>query len=206
MLELPIFPTLESARLAVADCRACARFATRDQVVFGFGNLDAALMLVGEAPSPTDNNTGKPFTGPAGKLLDAVLAEIGLHRRDLWITNLVRCFDGSLKNGRMENRPARASEVKACRTWLDIERRYVNPKVILAIGAPAARHLIGPDFRLMHQHGELIPLADGRLAVATIQPAYVMRLATINPEGQASARAQLVTDIRVAAQAAGRIS
>jgi DNA polymerase len=205
MLELPIFPTLESARLAVADCRACPRFATRDQVVFGLGNPDATLMLVGEAPSPTDNSTGKPFTGPAGKLLDQMLDELGLHRRDLWITNLVRCFDGSLKNGRIENRPVRAGEAQACRTWLDLELRYVNPKVVLAIGAPAARYIIGRDFRLQEQHGQLVPLPDGRTAVATIQPAYVMRLATINPDAQADARAQLVNDIRIAARAAGLI-
>src|SRR5688572_12544311 len=110
MLELPLYPTLESARLAFAECRACARCETRDQVVFGLGNPDAALMLVGEAPSPTDDKTAKPFTGPAGKLLDQFLEEVGLHRRDLWITNLVRCFDGTLKNGRMENRPVRAGE------------------------------------------------------------------------------------------------
>jgi DNA polymerase len=206
MLELPLFPTLESARLAVNDCRACSRSETRDQVVFGFGNPHADLMLVGETPSPTDNMTGKPFTGPAGKLLDKVLDEIGLHRRDLWITNLVRCFDGSLKNGRMENRPVRAGEAKACRTWLDLEIRYVDPKVILAIGAPAARHIIGPDFRLQEQHGQLISLANGRTAVATIQPAYVMRLASINPDAQAAVRDQLVSDIRVAARAAGLIS
>jgi uracil-DNA glycosylase len=205
MLELPLYPTLESARLAVADCRACARSGTRDQVVFGLGNPDAALMLVGEAPSPTDDKTGKPFTGPAGKLLDQLLDEAGLHRRDLWITNLVRCFDGSLKNGRMENRPVRAGEAQACRTWLDLELRYVNPKVVLAIGAPAARYIIGRDFRLQEQHGQLVPLPDGRTAVATIQPAYVMRLATINPDAQADARAQLVNDIRIAARAAGLI-
>lgn len=203
MLELPIFPTLESARLAVNDCRACARAGTRDQVVFGFGNPDADLMLVGEAPSPTDDSTGKPFTGPAGKLLDRILDELGLRRGDLWITNLVRCFDGSLKNGRIENRPVRAGEAKACRTWLDLEIRYVDPKVILAIGAPAARHIIGSDFRLQDQHGQLISLADGRQTIATIQPAYVMRLGTINPDAQAAARAQLVDDIRVAAKAAG---
>jgi DNA polymerase len=205
MLELPIYPTLESARLAVEDCRACQRAETRDQVVFGFGNPDADLMLVGEAPSPTDNTTGKPFTGPAGKFLDQLLEEVGLHRRDLWITNLVRCFDGTLRNGRMENRPVRVGEAKACRTWLDLEIRYVNPKVILAIGAPAARHLIGADFRLQDQHGQVIPLADGRQAVGTIQPAYVMRLASIDPAAQAGARAQILDDMRVAALAAGLI-
>jgi DNA polymerase len=203
MLELPIFPTLESARLAVQDCRACPRHETRDQAVFGLGNPDAALMLVGEAPSPTDNTTGKPYTGPAGKFLDQLLDEIGIHRRDLWITNLVRCFDGTSRNGRIENRPVRAGEARACRTWLDLEIRYVNPKVILAIGAPAARYLIGADFRLQDQHGQLVSLSDGRQAVATIQPAYVMRLASINPDAQAGARAQLLDDMRIAAQAAG---
>ena len=205
MLDLPIFPTLESARLAVGDCRACARFSTRDQVVFGFGNPDAALMMVGEAPSATDNATGKPFSGPAGKLLDQILGEVGLHRRDLWITNLVRCFDGNLRNGRTENRPVRAGEAKACRKWLDLELRYVNPRVVLPIGAPAARYIVGPDFRLQEQNGQPVLLPDGRVAVATIQPAYVMRLTTINPEAQADARAMIVDDIRVAARAAGLI-
>lgn len=206
MLELPLFPTLESARLAVEECRACGRAAKRDQVVFGSGNPDADLMLIGESPSQTDNATGKPFTGPAGKLLDKILDELGLHRRELWITNLVRCFDGALKNGRMENRPVRAGEARTCRTWLDLEIRYVDPKVVLAIGAPAARYLIGSDFRLQDQHGTLIQLPDGRRAIATIQPAYVMRLATIKPEAQAAARAQLSEDVRVAAIASGLIS
>lgn len=157
MLELPLYPTLESARLAVEACRACSRAATREQTVFGHGDPTAPLMLVGESPSSTDDRTGKPFTGPAGKLLDTLLDEVGIHRRDLWITNLVRCFDGTLKNGRVENRPVRASEAKACRPWLDLELRYVNPKVVLAIGAPAARYIIGTDFLLKEQHGQLIP-------------------------------------------------
>lgn len=203
MLELPLYPTLESARLAAEHCRACSRSESRDQVVFGLGNPDASLMLVGEAPSPTDNSTGKPFTGPAGKLLDQILSEIGLHRRDLWITNLVRCFDGAVKNGRMENRPVRVGEAKACQTWLDLEVRLVNPTVILAIGAPAAKHVIGPAFRLKEQHGQLVPLGDNRIGTATIQPAFVMRLASIAPESQAAARSQLVDDIRIAAAAAG---
>jgi DNA polymerase len=206
MLELPLYPTLESARLAAAHCRACPRAERRTQVVFGYGNPDASLMLVGEAPSATDDNTGLPFTGPAGKLLDTIFDEVGIHRRDVWITNLVRCFDGALKAGRMENRPASAREITACRTWLDLELRYVNPRVVLAVGAPAAKRLIGPDFRLREQHGRIFALPDERLAVATTQPAYVMRLRTIDPDAHPRARQQLVDDVRVAATAAGLIA
>jgi uracil-DNA glycosylase len=203
MLELPLYPTIESARLAAEHCRACERATTRTQVVFGHGNPNAALMVIGEFPSATDDQTGKPFTGPAGKLLDAVLAEVGIRRSDIWITNLVRCFQGDLRSGRMEHRPVRAAEVRACKTWLDLELRYVNPRVLLAIGAPAAKQIIGRDFRLKEQRGTIVALDGGRLAVATIQPAYVMRLASLDPGAEVAARAQLVADIRLAATTAG---
>jgi uracil-DNA glycosylase len=206
MMELPLYPTIESARLAADHCAACRRSRNRTQVVFGSGNPDAALMLVGESPSATDDRTGKPFTGPAGKLLDTILGEVGIHRRDLWITNVVRCFDGELKAGRMENRPASVREIRACSTWMDIEIRTVNPRVILAVGAPAARRIIHSDFRLTEQRGTVIIRPDQRLAVATIQPAYVMRLAMLNPGAEVPARATLASDIRVAAEAAGLIS
>jgi DNA polymerase len=205
MQELPLFPTLESARLAAAHCVACDRAQTRTQVVFGNGNPTAKLMLIGEAPSATDDETGQPFTGPAGRLLDRLFAEIGMSRRDVWITNLTRCFAGTLRNGRVENRPAKVSEIKACRTWTDIEIRYVNPKVLLAVGAPAAKHLIGADFKLQEQHGQLIERPDDRLAIAVVQPAYVMRLQAIDEAAYQRQRASLVEDLRVAARAAGLV-
>jgi uracil-DNA glycosylase len=205
MLELPLYPSIESARLAAEHCRACERATTRTQVVFGSGNSNADLMLVGEFPSATDDQTGKPYTGPAGKLLDAVFADVGIRRSDVWITNLVRCFDGMLKAGRMENRPARATEIRACATWLDLEVSLINPRVILAIGAPAAKQILGRDFRLTEQRGTLMELSNGRSGIATIQPAYVMRLATIDPGAEIAARAQLVEDVRTAAHAAGMI-
>jgi uracil-DNA glycosylase family 4 len=206
MMELPLYPTLESARLAAAHCVACGRADGRTQVVFGYGNPDAAMMLVGEAPSSTDDDTGKPFTGPAGKLLDTIFDEVGIHRRDVWITNLVRCFDGALKDGRMENRPAKVSEIKACAMWRDIEIRYVNPKLIVAVGAPATKYIIGPDFKLKDRHGQVVDLPDGRQAIGIVQPAYVMRLAAHDRDAHLRARAELVEDIRVAARAAGMIS
>lgn len=202
MLELPLYPSLDSARSAAEHCVACGRATGRQQVVFGNGKSQAALMLIGEAPSATDDDTGKPMTGPAGRLLDKLLADLGVHRRDLWITNLVRCFDGALKNGRMENRPAKVSEIKACAMWRDLEIQYVNPRVILAIGAPAAKYVIGSDFKLKEQHGQLIERSDGRHALATVQPAYVMRLQAIDEAAYERARLDLIEDLRIAIRAA----
>jgi DNA polymerase len=199
-----MFQTLDEVRNAALDCVACGRSTTRQIVVFGNGNPHSTLMLIGEAPSSTDDSTGKPFTGPAGKLLDEVLADHGVHRRDIWITNLVRCFAGRERDGRIENQPAKAGEIRACRGWLDIELQFVDPRVILAVGAPAAKQLIRPDFRLQEEHGTLFERPDGRLAIATIQPAYVMRLRTLVDEtAYESARSQLSSDIGKALQAAG---
>lgn len=205
MQQLPMYPTLESARLAIQDCRACVRSETRSQVVFGAGASRTPLMLIGEAPSGTDDATGKPFTGPAGRFLDRLLAEVGIHRRDLWITNLTRCFAGIERNGRIENRPARAAEIRACAPWLELELRYVDPKVIVAIGAPAAKYFLGASFQLTTQRGSAFEVAGGRVVVPTVQPAYVMRLQSIDPSRYAYARAELLEDLRTAAIAAAMI-
>lgn len=205
MQPLPVFPTLESARLAASDCVACARSETRTQVVFGNGAPRAAMMLIGEAPSITDDSTGKPMTGPAGRLLDRLLEEIGVHRHDLWITNLTRCFAGIERDGRIDNRPARAGEIRACSMWLDLEVRFVSPTVIVAIGAPAAKQLLGKDFSLTKQRGTAFELPSGRIVIPTVQPAFVMRLQTIDPARYAYARAELVEDLRSAAIAAGML-
>lgn len=207
MQSLPLYPSLESARLAAQDCTACQRSADRQQVVFGSGNPQASLMLVGEAPSSTDDDTGKPFTGPAGRLLDQLFSEVGISRNDVWITNLTRCFSGRERNGRIENRPAAAREIDACATWMDMEIRYVNPRVILAVGAPPAKRLIDRNFRLQEQRGAIFERSDGRLVVATIQPAYVMRLTSlVDKAASGTAREQLLADMRLAARTAGLVN
>lgn len=205
MQSLPLYPTLESAASACQECRACPRFQTRQIVVFGSGDPRARLMLVGEAPSATDDATGKPFTGPAGKLLDAVLAEAGISRSAIWITNLVRCFAGRERNNRPENRPASAREIAACRIWMSTELQLVHPRVILAIGAPAARELIDPEYRLQEQRGQIHSLPGGRQAIATYQPAYVMRLANlVDRAASDEARRMLAADVRLAVELAHR--
>lgn len=206
MQSLPLYPSLESARMATQDCTACKRSLDRQQVVFGSGNPQAALMLVADAPSSTDDDTGKPFTGPAGRLLDQLFSEVGIQRNDVWITNLTRCFSGRERHGRVENRPAALGEIDACAIWMDLEIRYVNPSVILAIGASPAKRLIDRNFRLQDQRGTVFERPDGRLVIATIQPAYVMRLTSlIDKAASAVAREQLLGDMRLAAITAGLI-
>lgn len=156
-------------------------------------------MLVGEAPSETDDATGKPYTGPAGNLLDEALAAAGISRDDIWITNTVRCYAGRERNGRIENRPAAAREIASCKVWMDLELQMVNPQVILTVGAPAAKTLIHPEFRLREQRGQTEKRADGRLIVATIQPAYVMRLTSlVDQQASDEARALFNADVRLA--------
>lgn len=203
MQQLPIYGSLDEVRNAALSCTACPRTTTRQQVVFGAGNPNAAIMLIGEAPSSTDDRTGEPFTGPAGDLLDDLLREAGTDREDVWITNLVRCFAGRERDGRAENRPVRARELDACRVWLHLEIQYVNPTVIVAVGAPAARELIGADVKLADQRGRWFERSDGRSVIATYQPAYVMRLASIEDTGsQDRARSLVVTDLRAAVERA----
>lgn len=199
MQSLPLYPDLESVATAASACQACVRATTRRTVVFGHGNPHARMMLVGEAPSETDDATGKPYTGPAGNLLDEALAAAGISRDDIWITNTVRCYAGRERNGRIENRPAAAREIASCKVWMDLELQMVNPQVILTVGAPAAKTLIHPEFRLREQRGQTEKRADGRLIVATIQPAYVMRLTSlVDQQASDEARALFNADVRLA--------
>lgn len=203
MMELPLYANIDEVRHAALTCQACGRAETRQQVVFGAGNPHADLMIVGEAPSSTDDSTGLPYTGPAGDVLDELLIEAGTNRESVWITNLLRCFEGRQRDGRPENQPARASEIRACSRWLNLEIQYVKPTVIVAMGSPAARALISPDFKLTDQRGAIHRRPDGIQVIATTQPAYVMRLVNlVNQEAAELERAKVVMDLSMAVRTA----
>lgn len=178
-------PSLDAARAAARTCTRCDLAATRRQVVFGVGPADAQLMVVGEGPSEADDASGQPFSGPTGRLLDAWLRTIGLDRRQVWLTNIVRCRAAQVEGGRLRNRPPRQAEIAACRYWMELELRLVRPRVVLCLGATAARALIGRDFQLTAERGRWRALPDSTPALATYNPAYVLRL-----EGDARARAE----------------
>lgn len=157
-------------------CTDCDLAKTRVNVVCGNGNVNAKLVLVGEGPSAADNHTGFPFSGPAGNMLDEVLVASGLTRSDIWLTNIIKCRAVGLKDGALKNRPPKTTEIKACSKWLDNELTVIQPSVILCLGAPAAKTIIYPRFRITEERG--VWFTDTRyapFAMATFNPAYVLR-------------------------------
>jgi uracil-DNA glycosylase family protein len=184
---------LERLREEALGCRRCDLWRTRTQVVFGAGDPRAELMLVGEGPGEQEDVAGRPFVGRAGRLLDQLLERVGLARDEIWLTNTVKSRPVLIEGGRKKNRPPRVSEVKACAVWLDGELELIRPKVVLCLGAVAAKRLIRKDFRLTEERGRFYDVGGRRMA-ATLHPAYVLRL-----EGDDFTRARETLQADVAA-------
>jgi uracil-DNA glycosylase len=197
-MQLPFYSNLDEVREAAANCQACGRSQHRTQVVFGAGNPHANIMLVAEYPSRTDDTTGKPFTGPAGDYLDDLLSDAGTSRNQIYITNIVRCF--ATETGRPGDRRRSASkrERQACSVWMNLEIQFIDPNVIVAIGAPPASSLIGENFQLMEQRGEWHRRDDGRMITATFQPAYVLRMRQHDPERANELHSLILQDLKTA--------
>ena len=167
---------MQALKTRASVCTACDLAKTRANVVFGSGDATAKLAIVAEGPSAADNHTAFPFSGPAGNLLDEVLAANALTRGDIWLTNIIKCRAASHKGGVLKNRPPKASEIKACAKWLDGELTLMQPSVILCMGAPAAKALIDRSFRITEERGVWFPDTHyAPFAMATFNPAYVLR-------------------------------
>ena len=167
---------LQTLKTQASVCTACDLAKTRANVVFGSGDATAKLAVVAEGPSAADNHTTFPFSGPAGDLLDEVLAANGLTRGQIWLTNIIKCRAASLKGGVLKNRPPKSSEIKACSRWLDGELTLMQPSVILCMGAPAAKALIHRSFRITEERGVWFTnTLYAPFAMATFNPAYVLR-------------------------------
>ena len=167
---------LQTLKTQASVCTACDLSKTRANVVFGSGSATAQLVIVAEGPSAADNQTTLPFSGPAGDLLDEVLTANDLTRSQIWLTNIIKCRAASLNGGMLKNRPPKASEIKACAKWLDGELTFIQPSVVLCMGAPAAKVLIHRRFRITEERG--IWFTDtlyAPFAMATFNPAYVLR-------------------------------
>jgi uracil-DNA glycosylase len=191
----------DPARLyaAAERCRGCALYADATQVVFGEGPRTATMMLVGEQPGDQEDRAGEPFVGPAGRLLDRALADAGIDRSTVYVTNVVKHFKFTTRGRRRIHQTPTRTEVVACRPWLIAEIDAVSPELVVCLGATAAKAVFGPSFRLTDRRGTVLAAAelpDGLPALATVHPSSVLR----SPDRDATYRG-LVTDLTAAAAA-----
>ena len=172
------------------------------QTVFGEGRQDAEVMLVGEQPGDVEDRTGRPFAGPAGKLLDRALEEAGIDRRQVYVTNAVKHFKFTRRGKlRLHKKPS-AEEVRACRPWLDGELEAVSPRVLVCLGATAAQALLGSGFRVTKQRGQFVSSELAPRVLATVHPSSVLRAP--DDDARADAYRGLVEDLaKVAKELSG---
>jgi uracil-DNA glycosylase family protein len=172
---LPDRKTLPSLRAAVQHCRGCPLYANATQAVFGEGPAKADIVMVGEQPGDQEDRRGKPFVGPAGRILDQGLEEAGIDRTKVFITNVVKHFKSQPRGKRRIHKRPSAEEVRACRPWLDAELHAVQPTALIALGATAAQDLFGRSFRVTKQRGEPLDFDFAPLVMATIHPSAILR-------------------------------
>lgn len=173
--RIPEHPTLEALREAAAHCRACDLYKTATQTVFGEGAAHAQVMFVGEQPGDREDIEGKPFVGPAGRVLGEALEEAGIERRHVYITNAVKHFKWKPQGKRRLHQKPNAAEINACRPWLDAEIALVKPQILVLLGATAAQALLGRDFRVSQQRGQFIERPGLPLTMATVHPSSILR-------------------------------
>ena len=179
----------------LAACRRCRLYAFATQPVPGEGPRTAPLMLVGEQPGHEEDLSGHPFVGPAGNMLDRALADAGIARREVFVTNAVKHFKFVPRGKRRLHQRPNAAELTLCRWWLELERTLVAPRLIVALGASAARSLYGRPITLAKQRGQITP-SPGAALMATIHPSFLLRLP--DPAARAQAYAGLVRDLKQA--------
>jgi uracil-DNA glycosylase family protein len=199
---IPPRATLPKLREAVQNCEGCDLYKFATQAVFGEGSAHATIMLIGEQPGDREDQTGKPFVGPAGEILNRALADASLDRREIYVTNAVKHFAFEERGKRRIHRTPRLSEITACRPWMEAEVAQVAPEIIVCLGATAAKSIFGPQFRLTEQRGKFLPSRLSERTLATYHPSAVLRGDT--PESRDQLYKMLVDDLKVAARAASK--
>jgi DNA polymerase len=213
--EDPSELSLATVRKRAKRCEACPLYKLGTQTVFGEGAAGARVVFVGEQPGDQEDRTGKPFVGPAGRLLDEALVTAGIDRTTVYVTNAVKHFKwkpagpsfakgpGGLGKRRLHQKPS-AREIAACKPWLEAELKILRPSVVVALGATAAQALMGPAFRVTRERGKPFDVAWAKVFFATIHPASILRGP---PEDREANLALLVADLKkVAAHKAFRNS
>jgi uracil-DNA glycosylase family protein len=195
-------PSLGKLAQAEAECRRCPLYRDATQAVPGEGPKRAALMLVGEQPCDKEDLAGKPFVGPAGRVLDQALADAGIARKETFVTNAVKHFKHEMRGKRRLHKRPNNYEIERCKFWLDDERRLVKPKAIIALGVTAARALTGKTVTIAKLRGKPLDMADGTKLFITVHPSALLRIEDENDKH--AAYRDFVADLKAARAAAGK--
>jgi uracil-DNA glycosylase family protein len=190
--------SLVKLRKAAADCKACDLWKTGTQTVFGEGSSSAEIVFVGEQPGDKEDLAGRPFVGPAGRVLDEALELAGIDRSLAYVTNAVKHFKWTPRGKRRIHQKPNAAEMAACRPWLDAELDAVQPKVLVALGATAAQALLGRQFRVTKQRGVPVESDLAPFVIATVHPSSILRQET--DEDRTAAMEAFVDDLKVVAK------
>jgi len=168
-------PTIAALREEAAGCRNCDLWKTATQTVFGEGGPNTRVMLVGEQPGDQEDIQGRPFVGPAGKLLDRALVEAGIDRKTVYVTNAVKHFKWEPRGKRRIHKKPNSMEIAACKPWINAEIEVIKPLVIVCLGATAAQALLSRTFKVTTQRGMWIPSPLAPFVMATVHPSSLLR-------------------------------
>jgi uracil-DNA glycosylase len=196
----PLVPeraSLPKLREAAAGCTACDLYKTGTQTVFGEGTRNAEVMFVGEQPGDQEDLAGKPFVGPAGRLLDEALVDAGIDRKTVYVTNVVKHFKWQARGKRRIHQKPNWSEIAACRPWLEAELAVVEPRVLVCLGATAAQALLDRQFRVTRERGRPVESDLAEHVIATVHPSSILRS---DPETREQEYAAFVEDLKVVAR------
>ena len=194
---LPDSRSLAALRTAASQCKGCDLWRNATQTVFGEGNKNMRVMMVGEQPGDKEDLQGKPFVGPAGAVLDKALEQAGIDRDDVYVTNMVKHFKFEPRGKRRIHKKPTALEISACRPWLEAEIAAVQPEVVVLMGSTAAQGLLGRDFRVTQHRGEWIPSPLAPMITATIHPSAILRAP--DQEARHMEMDRLVADLKLVA-------
>lgn len=190
-----VIERIEELKARCLQCTKCELADTRKNVVFGEGNPESPLMIIGEGPGANEDATGRPFVGRAGALLDEALAACKITRNHVWICNVLKCRACIMENGRTRNRPPSPEEISVCTYWLEQQIAVIQPLVILSLGAPSSKFVIKKDFKMTQERGIVYPTKYAKYAIAALHPAYILRQAGETYDG---GKSLLIADIDAA--------
>jgi uracil-DNA glycosylase len=186
--------SLDDLREAAKTCKNCDLWKLGTQTVFGEGSSNSKIMFVGEQPGNQEDIEGKPFVGPAGKLLDAALVEADVDRKKVYVTNAVKHFKWEPRGKRRIHKKPNSAEIAACRPWLEAEIAAIKPKAIVCLGATAAQALLGRDFRVTQHRGEFLKSPLAPFVMATVHPSLILR--ALDDETRHTEMTRFVADLR----------